>query len=253
MPDDPLQLDPSIAALIPLTGQTSDTSAQAPIKFQDLSSLLPEVKKDQAQQPQQATSTQTTQGAQMPGIISMPAVASFTPGRGKNHIQGIVLHSTDGTEKSDVQTLRGLDPQHQVSANYYITRDGRIFQFVNDQDTAWHAGQTIDNSRYGNSATLGIEQEHIDGKQDWPKAQVEAAAGLVASLRAKYGLGQNQVYGHSQIAPERKQDPVNYPWGDFNQSVIARLSPAPRPAQQIAQTQASGSPTWQDLSSLFSR
>jgi N-acetyl-anhydromuramyl-L-alanine amidase AmpD len=250
MPDNPLQLDPSIVdALIPLTGQSGDASQQSapPISFQDLSQFLPQ-RQQQGQQTQQ-----TAQSGQMPGIISMPAEQGFTPGRGKNQIQGIVLHSTDGTEKSDVRTLRGLDPQHQVSANYYVTRDGRIFQFVNDEDTAWHAGQTIDNSKYGNSATLGIEQEHIDGKQDWPKPQVEAAASLVASLRAKYGLGQNQVYAHSQIAPERKQDPVNYPWGDFNQSVIARLSPAPRPAQQIAQTQSSGNPTWQDLSPLFSR
>jgi N-acetyl-anhydromuramyl-L-alanine amidase AmpD len=244
MPDDPLQLDPSIAALIPLTGQSSDASTQsAPIAFKDLSSLLPG--KDQGQQTQQ-----TTQSGQALSIISMPAEQGFTPGRGKNQIQGIVLHSTDGTEKSDVRTLRGLDPQHQVSANYYVTRDGRIYQFVNDQDTAWHTGQTIDNSKYGNSATLGIEQEHIDGKQDWPKAQVEAAAALVANLRAKYNLGQNQVYAHSQIAPERKQDPVNYPWGDFNQSVIQKLSPAPR---QLAQTQSSGNPAWQDLSSLLSR
>jgi N-acetyl-anhydromuramyl-L-alanine amidase AmpD len=239
--NDPLQLDPGIAALIPVTGgQSSDASTQsAPITFKDLSSLLPG--KDQGQQ--------TTQSGQMPSIISMPAEQGFTPGRGKNQIQGIVLHSSDGTEKSDVRTLRGLDPQHQVSAHYYVTRDGRIYQFVNDQDTAWHAGQTIDNSRYGNSATLGIEQEHIDGKQDWPKAQVGATAALVASLRAKYNLGQDQIYAHSQIAPERKQDPVDYPWRDFNQSVTTRLSPAPR----VAQTQSSGNPTWQDLSSLLSR
>jgi len=243
MPDDPLQLDPNIAALIPLTGQSSDASTQsAPITFKDLSSLLPEVKKDQTQQ--------TTQSGQMPGIISMPAEQGFRQGRGKNQIQGIVLHSSDGTEKSDVRTLRGNDPQHQVSAHYYVTRDGRIYQFVNDQDTAWHAGETIDNSRYGNSATLGIEQEHIDGKQDWPKAQVQASAALVASLRAKYNLGQDQIYAHSQIAPERKQDPVNYPWGDFNQYVIQNLSPPPR---QLAQTQSSGNPAWQDLSSLLSR
>jgi N-acetyl-anhydromuramyl-L-alanine amidase AmpD len=240
--DAPLQLDPNIADLIPVTGQPSDASPQTPITFKDLSSLLP-----QGQQ-----TTQSSQSGSVPNVISMPAEQGFSQGRGKNQIQGIVLHSSDGTEKSDVQTLRGNDPQHRVSAHYYVTRDGRIYQFVNDQDTAWHAGETIDNSRYGNSATLGIEQEHIDGKQDWPKAQVEASAALVASLRAKYNLGQDQIYAHSQIAPERKQDPLNYPWRDFNQSVTTRLSPAPRP-QQVAQTQSSGGTTWQDLSSLLSR
>jgi hypothetical protein len=58
--NDPLQLDPSIAALIPVTGgQSSDASTQsAPITFKDLSSLLPG--KDQEQQTQQTVSTQTT-------------------------------------------------------------------------------------------------------------------------------------------------------------------------------------------------
>jgi N-acetyl-anhydromuramyl-L-alanine amidase AmpD len=247
MANDPIQIDPSFQP-IPVTGQPLGASPQqASITFQDLSQFLPGAKQDQSQQ-----TTQPDQIGAAPNIISMPAVQGFTPGRGKNHIQGIVLHSTDGTEKSDVQTLRGLDPQHQVSANYYVTRDGRTYQFVNDQDTAWHAGETIDNSKYGNSATLGIEQEHIDGQQDWPKTQVQATAALVASLRAKYGLGQDQIYAHSQIAPERKQDPVNYPWGDFNQSVIARLSPPARP-QQLAQTQSSGAPTWQDLSQFLTR
>jgi len=243
--DPPLQLDPNIANLIPVTGQLSDATPQQTIKFQDLSSLLPG--KDQGQQTQQ-----TTQSGQTPSIISMPAEQGFTPGRGKNQIQGIVLHSSDGTEKSDVRTLRGNDPQHTVSSHYYVTRDGRTYQFVNDQDTAWHAGETVDNSKYGNSATLGIEQEHIDGKQDWPKAQVDTTAALVAKLRAKYNLGQDQIYAHSQIAPERKQDPVDYPWRDFNQSVMQKLSPPSQP-QRLVQNQSSGSPTWQDLSPFLSK
>ncbi len=242
MPDnDMLQIDPS-SNLIPVTGQGAGDAAipqQAlQISLQDLRQFLPQ--KQQGDQ-------QAGSAGQMPSVISMPAKQGFSKGRGRNQIQGIVLHSSDGTEKSDVPTLRGGDSEHRVSSHFYVTRDGRVYQFVNENDTAWHAGQTVDNSRYGNSVTLGIEQEHIDGKQDWPETQVKATAGLVSYLRGKYGLGQNQVYGHSQVAPERKQDPVDYPWPTFNQYVDQGLTPRP----QLAASDRD--PTWQDLSQFLTR
>jgi hypothetical protein len=260
MPDDSsFQIDPNIAALLPVTGQMSPsmssqtlaqvagntTPTQAPITFRDLSSLL-------STKPGTVDSTNSVADGSAPNIISLPATGGYTSGRGKNSIQGIVMHSSDGTEKGDINTLRGGDPSHQVSSHYYVARDGKIYQFVNDQDTAWHAGQTVDNSRYGNSATIGIEQEHIDGKQDWPQVQVDAAAKLVASLRAKYNLSQDQVYGHSQIAPERKQDPLNYPWKSFAQSVTNNLSPPSRGLVQAAPASSDGI-TWTDLSPYLTR
>ena len=140
------------------------------------------------------------------------------PGDGK--IQGIVLHSSDGRESGDINTLT----TGGVSSHYYVTRDGRIYQFVNDQDTAYHAGKVVGN--LGNGNTIGIEQEHYDpggkgGKngEAWSPAQVAATARLVASLKAKYGLTDAQIVGHSDVAPDRKQDPYNYPWEDFRRQV----------------------------------
>ena len=142
---------------------------------------------------------------------------SYSRGRaGNGQIKGIVLHSSDGNEASDTQTLTGHDPDHKVSAHYYVTKDGRIYQFVNDQDTAFHAGQTAGKyAGYNNNTTIGIEQEHVDGKYAWAPAQVAATARLVASLKAKYGLIDDNIMGHSDVAPERKQDPYNYPWKQF--------------------------------------
>lgn len=245
--NDILQIDPS-SNLIPVTGQGAGGApvpAQAlQMSLQDLSNFLP-----QKQQQGQSQTSATGSAASMPDIISMPADQGFNKGRGDNKIQGIVMHSSDGTEKSDVNTLRGNDPTHRVSSHFYVTRDGRVYQFVNENDTAWHAGQTLDNSKYGNSATIGIEQEHVDGKQDWPEAQVKASAALVASLRGKYSLGQDQIYAHSQIAPERKQDPVDYPWKTFNQYVTQGLTSR---APQVA-SQTSNGATWQNLSQFLTR
>jgi N-acetylmuramoyl-L-alanine amidase len=57
---------------------------------------------------------------------------SFTPGRGRMQVQKIVMHSSDGSNaQGDINTLTGHDPQHPVSAHFYIERNGNIHQFVN--------------------------------------------------------------------------------------------------------------------------
>jgi AmpD protein len=145
---------------------------------------------------------------------------SFTSGRGRMQVQKIVMHSTDGkSAQGDINTLTGHDPSHPVSVHFYVERNGQIHQFVNTGDTAYQAGGH-NSSGYNNNNTIGIEQQHVDGKDDWPDAQVRSAARLVAQqLRENPGLSVNDVVGHSQIAPERKQDPVGYPWGRFRQLV----------------------------------
>ena len=144
---------------------------------------------------------------------------SYASGRA-GKIQGIILHSSDGREKGDLNTLTSGG----VSAHYYVTTDGRIYNLVNDGDTAYHAGKVV--GPYNNSNTIGIEQEHYDpggkGGKDgeaWSPAQVAATARLTAYLKQKYGLSDNQIMGHSDVAPERKQDPYNYPWQGFFSAV----------------------------------
>jgi N-acetylmuramoyl-L-alanine amidase len=142
---------------------------------------------------------------------------------GDGQIHGIILHSSDGRESGDLNQLT----HGGVSAHYYVTTDGRIYNLVPDGDTAYHAGQTRGQyANYNNSNTIGIEQEHYDpgdkgGKngEAWSPAQVAATAKLVAYLKGKYGLSDNDIMGHSDIAPERKQDPYNYPWQGFFKAV----------------------------------
>ena len=145
---------------------------------------------------------------------------SSAKGRGGDgQVHGIILHSSDGRESGDINQLT----HGGVSAHYYVTTDGRIYNLVPDGDTAYHAGQTRGQyANYNNSNTIGIEQEHYDpgGKggangEAWSPAQVAATAKLVSYLKGKYGLSDNDIMGHSDVAPERKQDPYNYPWKGF--------------------------------------
>lgn len=131
---------------------------------------------------------------------------SYRPGR-TQPIQTIILHSTDGREAGDVETLT----KGNVSVHWYVTKDGRYYHFVDDSDTAYHAG-VVTSTKYSNAATVGIEQEHIDGEEPWPDAQIKATANLVAALRQKHG--DLPAKSHAEVAspPGRKQDPRDYRW-----------------------------------------
>jgi N-acetylmuramoyl-L-alanine amidase len=126
-------------------------------------------------------------------------------------IKSILLHSTGGSEIGDVATLAG-NTDRKVSVHWYVTRAGRVYHFVQDADTAWHAGVVV-SSKFANEASLGIEQEHVDGVQDWPDVQVQTVGRLVAYLRQKHGADLVVTSHAAAAAPAgRKVDPVNYPW-----------------------------------------
>jgi N-acetyl-anhydromuramyl-L-alanine amidase AmpD len=250
------QADPN--SPIPVTGQLSgqglstQPSDVAPT-LQNLSQFLPQ---QQQQQPQSAPTLASGSSGAEPAVDIQ--AASFTPHNGPRQISKIILHSSDGSEKGDINTLTGAEPGHRVSAHYYTTQDGRSLHFVNDNDIAWHAGQTSGpNAAFNNRNTIGIEQEHVDG-QPWSDNEVQGTARTVAALLTRHpNLSINDVLGHSDIAPERKQDPLNFPWKQFRGYVQANLANGkPTPGQAVAQLTPQSaadpsSPTWENLSSFL--
>ena len=141
---------------------------------------------------------------------------AYKPGRALP-IQSLILHSTDGRKAGDIATLTG----DSVSVHWYVTRAGEIFHFVADADTAFHVGKPTD-PKFSNAASIGIEQEHFDpdpqnGKphnEDWPDVQVHTVATLCAFVFQQFGLAQDAIHSHAQVAfpPGRKQDPFGYPF-----------------------------------------
>lgn len=126
-------------------------------------------------------------------------------------IQSIILHSTDGREIGDVETFT-TGGGKGVSIHWYVTREGKVYHFVQDLDCAYHAGLVLSQSN-NNDSSIGIEQEHFDDEdEDWPDVQVREVAKLVVYLRSKFG--EIPVFSHAAIAKPhgRKQDPKNYPW-----------------------------------------
>ena len=67
-----------------------------------------------------------------------------------------------------------------------------------------------------NSRAVGIEivnGGHDFGLPPFPDAQIEAVVALVQSILGRWELAAHRVVGHSDIAPERKNDPgEKFPW-----------------------------------------
>jgi len=130
---------------------------------------------------------------------------------GGDRPNAIVLHSGEGdSAKADIDTLTHTTS----SSHYYVTRKGKIFQFVDDSRRASHTGPTRYLGETGwNDFSLGIETEH-NKKQNWPQVQLDAIAALTKHLAEKHGVPRERVVAHRWIrrpVSDEHQDPTNFP------------------------------------------
>ncbi|WP_298917268.1 N-acetylmuramoyl-L-alanine amidase [uncultured Algimonas sp.] len=136
----------------------------------------------------------------------------------------LVLHYT-GMESGKAALDRMRDPEAEVSAHYMVEEDGRIFRLVGESDRAWHAGRSDWNGVTDvNSASIGIEivnGGHDFGLPDFPNAQINALIPLCKRILSDHDIPARNVVGHSDIAPERKNDPgEKFPWAGLGAAGI---------------------------------
>ena len=140
----------------------------------------------------------------------------------KTVVRFLVLHYT-GMETGAAALDRLCDPAAKVSAHYLVETDGRVFQMVDENMRAWHAGVSEWAGMTDlNSASVGIEI--VNGGHDWrdadgglppyPDVQINAVIALSKAVMNRHSIAARDVLGHSDIAPTRKQDPgEHFPWG----------------------------------------
>lgn len=152
----------------------------------------------------------------------------------------IVLHYTgmaDGA--SAIARLR--DPDAKVSAHYLVAEDGTVLRMIYEARRAWHAGRSHWRGiRDINSVSIGIEivnPGHQLGYRPFPEPQIDSVIRLVADVKQRHAITRGNIVGHSDIAPDRKDDPGElFPWGR-----LARLRLAlPRPTRHLMD------PEWSD-------
>ena len=137
-----------------------------------------------------------------------------------------------------------IDPNAElgrVSTHYVVGEDGAVYQVVDEDNRAWHAGiARWDGESDVNARAIGIEivnGGHDFGLPPYPDAQIAALETLLADILTRRALGPHRVVGHSDVAPGRKFDPgEHFPWSRLAARGLA-LWPlvAPPPDGPVAQ------------------
>lgn len=166
-------------------------------------------------------------------VIQVPS-----PNHNERRPNFIIIHDTSNDNIE--QPLRTLtDPVREVSAHYLVGRDGTLYQLVDENRRAWHAGQ----SYWGgladlNSASIGIELDNT-GEEPYADIQISRLIALLKELQARYRIPASNVLGHGDIALRRKVDPgQQFPWarlaewgfGLWCRQPLAAIDPLPDPA-----------------------
>jgi AmpD protein len=127
---------------------------------------------------------------------------SLPPGEfNNNYIEDFFTNQLQTDQHPYFETLKEV----KVSAHLLIKRDGRIIQFVDFDQRAWHAGRSSFNQIDDcNNYSIGIELEGTDNSP-YETLQYQSLNQVLSILKAHYPI--TDIRGHSEIAPGRKTDP----------------------------------------------
>jgi N-acetylmuramoyl-L-alanine amidase len=155
-----------------------------------------------------------------------------------SRVRFLVLHYTVADKPTSLKTLT----QQQVSAHYLLTDDASptVYGLVDENRAAYHAGYS---SWKGytqlNNSSIGIEIVNAGWKDTpagrvfapFPQTQIDALIPLIKGIVARHGILPENVIGHSDIAPLRKQDPGPlFPWAQLAQAGLVAWPDAYRVA-----------------------
>ncbi len=146
----------------------------------------------------------------------------------------LVLHYT-GMPDTQEALARLCDPAAKVSSHYLVLEDGEIVQLVAERDRAWHAGVSSWHGRTDiNSRSIGIEignPGHDGGCPAFTDVQIAAVIALCRDIVQRWPIPPDQVLGHSDIAPLRKNDPgERFTWQRLHEAGVG-LWVAPEPLE----------------------
>lgn len=127
----------------------------------------------------------------------------------------IVLHYT-GMQSAKAALERMCDPEAEVSAHYMIDEDGTVYRLVAEEMRAWHAGRSSwEGVTDINGLSIGIElvnpghplPGYEGGYRPFPQPQMTSLLSLLREIDGRYSIRPDRILGHSDVAPDRKQDP----------------------------------------------
>jgi N-acetylmuramoyl-L-alanine amidase len=144
----------------------------------------------------------------------------------------LLLHYT-GMPTAAAALERLCDPKAKVSSHYVVDEDGTVYRLVDEERRAHHAGVSFWAGITDiNSASVGVEivnPGHEHGYRPFPDAQIAAVIALGRAVVDRWAIPPHRVLAHSDVAPERKQDPGElFPWDRLAEAGLGlRVEPEP--------------------------
>ncbi len=152
--------------------------------------------------------------------------SSYRTSSYNERIHFIIVHYTAENNEESLKVLT----ENRVSAHYLIMQgDYPVYQLVDDDKSAWHAGASSFAGRQNlNDTSLGIEivnegiVQKYRGQQSYPiydhfveydEVQFKKIGKLLKQLSQTYQIKPQYILGHSDVSPGRKSDPgAKFPW-----------------------------------------
>jgi N-acetylmuramoyl-L-alanine amidase len=136
----------------------------------------------------------------------------------------LMIHYT-GMQSARAAIDRLCDPAARVSSHYVVDEDGSVVSLVPENLRAWHAGVSFWRGRRTlNDVSIGIEivnPGHEWGYRPFRAAQIDAVTTLCHAILARHDIPARNIVAHSDVAPDRKQDPGElFPWQDLAEAGV---------------------------------
>jgi N-acetylmuramoyl-L-alanine amidase len=169
----------------------------------------------------EAASSSETSGSYLPPQPSPPREAALAAIRdlpspnqedrpAEMPIDMLILHYT-GMQTAQAAVDRLRDPVARVSSHYVVHENGAVLRLVPEERRASHAGISYWRGHTAlNDRSIGIEivnPGHAWGYRDFPPVQMAAVCKLCRAILSRHPISSRNVVAHSDVAPDRKEDP----------------------------------------------
>ena len=157
-------------------------------------------------------------------------------------IDCVVLHATAGSLSGALAWF--ANPASGVSAHYIVAKDGDVYQMVEEDRYAHHAGASEYQGRKNfNDFSVGIEIVNLnDGEDTYPASQFESMVKLVSYLVEKHKIARDWIVTHADVSTAGKTDPRGFPVTQLTSRIYDHVPAAPKDVIREAAWVASGIP-----------
>ncbi len=137
------------------------------------------------------------------------------------NVHYLVLHSTETGRPADGRTIvrswNNIGRSHP-GTQYLVDRDGTIIQTTDPRFATIHVNDRSAIRGVNNDNSIGIELVR-QGKQKYTKKQLDSLVALVDYVKDRFNI--SKVYGHGEIQPSDRRDPVAFNWARFSKNLAS--------------------------------